>query len=118
MKKIQYSNVLRLTLGFLSLSLVLIAPTSASASEKIVRPLATDKQSMNTGKTIVRSSEVRAVTSKPKSIVERLKPGEELQGALKRIASSHKLKAGVIVSAVGSLSTASLRFAGANESRQ
>ena len=49
------------------------------------------------------------------AIFERLKPGEELQSALKRIASEHKVKAGVVVSAVGSLSSASLRFAGACE---
>lgn len=55
------------------------------------------------------------MTNKPRSIVERLKPGDELQSALKRIASAHKLKAGVIISAVGSLKSASLRFAGANE---
>lgn len=55
------------------------------------------------------------MTNKPKSIVERLRPGDELQSALKRIALAHSLKAGVIVSAVGSLSSASLRFAGANE---
>ncbi len=50
-----------------------------------------------------------------KSIVERLKPGVDFQGELKRIAAEHNLKAGVIVSAVGSFRTASLRFAGANE---
>lgn len=50
-----------------------------------------------------------------KAVVERLKPGEELQSALKRIAFEHTIKAGVIVSAVGSLTTASLRMAGANE---
>ncbi len=55
------------------------------------------------------------MTNNPKSIVERLKPGEELQSALKRIASAHKLKAGVVISAVGSLSSANLRFAGADE---
>jgi predicted DNA-binding protein with PD1-like motif len=50
-----------------------------------------------------------------KAVVERLKPGEELQSALKRIAFEHSIKAGVIVSAVGSLTTASLRMDGANE---
>ncbi|MBS1952771.1 MAG: DNA-binding protein [Cyanobacteria bacterium SZAS-4] len=50
-------------------------------------------------------------------MVERLKPGEELQSALKRIAFEHNLKAGVIVCAVGSLSVASLRMAGASESK-
>lgn len=51
------------------------------------------------------------------SIVERLKPGEELQSALKRVAFEHNLKAGVIACAVGSLSVASLRMAGASESK-
>ena len=51
------------------------------------------------------------------SIVERLKPGEELQSALKRVAFEHNVKAGVIACAVGSLSVASLRIAGASESK-
>ncbi len=102
-------------MGFVSVSLLTIAASSVSAAEKIERSLDTDKQSTNTVNTIVRSSEGKVVTNKPRSIVERLKPGDELQSALKRIASNHKLKAGVIVSAVGSLSTASLRFASANE---
>ena len=55
------------------------------------------------------------MTHTQRSIVERLKPGDELQSALKRIASEHKLKAGVVVSAVGSLKVASLRMAGASE---
>ncbi len=54
---------------------------------------------------------------KQSTIVERLVPGEELQSALKRIAFEHNVKAGVIVCAVGSLSVASLRMAGANEAR-
>lgn len=102
-------------MGFVSVSLLTIAASSVSAAEKIERSLDTDKQSTNSVNTIVRSSEGKVVTNKPRSIVERLKPGDELQSALKRIASNHKLKAGVIVSAVGSLSTASLRFASANE---
>ena len=52
-----------------------------------------------------------------RSIVERLKPGEELQSSLKRIAFEHNIKAGVIVCAVGSLNVASLRMAGANEAK-
>ncbi len=52
-----------------------------------------------------------------KSIVERLKPGEELHSALKRITFEHGIKAGVIVSAVGSLTVANLRMAGANEAK-
>ncbi|MBA3858880.1 MAG: hypothetical protein C0508_00960 [Cyanobacteria bacterium PR.023] len=58
---------------------------------------------------------VGAVTNKRKALVERLKPGDDLHSALKRIASQHKVKAGVIISAVGSLQEANLRFAGANE---
>ncbi len=52
-----------------------------------------------------------------RAIVERLKPGEELQIALKRIAFEHSVKAGVIICAVGSLSVACLRMAGANEAK-
>lgn len=55
---------------------------------------------------------------KNKSIVERLKPGDELHSALKCIAAEHRLKAGVIISAVGSLTEASLRLAGASDSIQ
>lgn len=58
---------------------------------------------------------MEAVTNMRKTIVERLKPGDDLQSAIKRIASQHKLKAGVIVSAVGSFQNATLRFAGASE---
>lgn len=50
-----------------------------------------------------------------RTVVERLKPGEELQSALKRIAFEHGIKAGVIISAVGSLTAAALRMAGASE---
>ncbi len=53
---------------------------------------------------------------KYKTLVERLKPGEELVSALQRIAFEHNLKAGVIVCAVGSLTVAILRMAGANGS--
>jgi uncharacterized protein len=55
------------------------------------------------------------MTNNQKTFVERLKPGEEFQSALKRIAFEHGIKAGVILSAVGSLTTACLRMAGANE---
>lgn len=65
----------------------------------------------------VRSSLRGIVLEKQYSIVERLKPGEEFHSALKRVAFEHKLKAGVIVCAVGSLSVASLRMAGASESK-
>lgn len=61
------------------------------------------------------SKQVKAVAKRLKSIVERLKPGKDLQVALKRIAAGHKIEAGVVVSAVGSFSAANLRFAGANE---
>ena len=57
------------------------------------------------------------MSDKQSSIVERLKPGEELQSALKRIAFEHNVKAGVIISAVGSLSVACLRMAGANDAK-
>lgn len=57
------------------------------------------------------------MAEKQRTIVERLKPGEELQSALKRISFEHNVKAGVIICAVGSLSVASLRMAGANEAR-
>ena len=52
-----------------------------------------------------------------KSLVERLKPGEELHSAFKRIAFEGGVKAGVIASAVGSLSVANLRTAGASEAK-
>lgn len=54
------------------------------------------------------------MSNKSKAIVERLRPGDDFQQALKRIAAERKLKAGVIVTAVGSFKTASMRFAGAD----
>lgn len=107
------SSKLRFTTCFLSIFLI-AATASASAAEESARHLYSEKQTKSV-KRSVQKGEARAVTNNPKSIVERLKPGDELQSALRRIASNHKLKAGVIVSAVGSLSTASLRFASANE---
>jgi uncharacterized protein len=109
-----YRYVVRLVASF---GLVCLMSTAASASA--VSDPATGSESQKhitvAGKLNTRKSKVESVTNKRKSIVERLKPGDELQSALKRIASAHKLKAGVILSAVGSLSSASLRFAGANE---
>lgn len=100
----------------ISLVLVCVLQTTASAADENSIRIKSEKQSRNAAKRNVRKSEVETVTNSSKSIVERLKPGEELQSALKRIASAHKLKGGVIISAVGSLSTASLRLAGASES--
>ncbi len=54
------------------------------------------------------------MADKYKTLVERLKPGEELVSALQRVAFEHNLKAGVVVCAVGSLTVANLRMAGAN----
>ncbi len=94
---------------------ILSAASSASAVSDPATGSELQKNRPVAGKLNTRKNMVEIVTSKRKSIVERLKPGDELQSALKRIASAHRLKAGVILSAVGSLSSASLRFAGANE---
>jgi len=47
--------------------------------------------------------------------VLRLRPGTDLRGSLEEFVAARKLAAGVIVSAVGSLSRASLRYAGKDE---
>ncbi|PSN17656.1 DUF296 domain-containing protein [filamentous cyanobacterium CCP5] len=44
----------------------------------------------------------------------RLTPGQDLRTALATFAQSHQLQAGVILTAVGSLQQAALRFAGAD----
>ena len=103
----------------LAASFALLCLMSMAASASAVGDIATGSESQKDrpvdGKLNTRTSKVEIVTNRRKSIVERLKPGDDSQSAFKRIASAHKLKAGVIVSAVGSLSSASLRFAGANE---
>jgi len=47
--------------------------------------------------------------------VLRLRPGTDLRGSIEEFAAARTLAAGFIVSAVGSLSRASLRYAGKNE---
>lgn len=47
--------------------------------------------------------------------VKRLHPGEDLRRAITHMITSHDIAAGVIVSAVGSLTTARLRLAGASQ---
>jgi uncharacterized protein len=47
--------------------------------------------------------------------VVRLRPGTDLRGSLEEFVAAHRLAAGFIVSAVGSLSRASLRYAGKDE---
>jgi predicted DNA-binding protein with PD1-like motif len=103
-----------LATGFVLVLLTSI-PASAAEQNKDARLVETEKQTLEVAKSTIVENRVETVTYKQKSIVERLKPGDELQSALKRIATEHKMKAGVIISAVGSLSVASLRLAGANE---
>jgi uncharacterized protein len=50
-----------------------------------------------------------------KAIAERLKPGQELFQALEDLIARHSIDAGVIVSLVGSVTEAMLRFAGQDE---
>jgi predicted DNA-binding protein with PD1-like motif len=47
--------------------------------------------------------------------VVRLRPGTDLRGSLEEFVAAHRLAAGFIVSAVGSLSRASLHYAGKDE---
>ncbi len=99
--------------------LLFLSPANVSASETNDAPghFKPEKQSEEVAKRTLCENEVSTVTNRQRSIVERLKPGEELQGALKRIASEHHIKAGVIATAVGSLSVACLRMAGASETK-
>jgi predicted DNA-binding protein with PD1-like motif len=53
-----------------------------------------------------------------RQITRRFKDGEDLRGAIERIAKEHAIKAGVIVSVVGSLSHVHLRMAGAKISKE
>jgi uncharacterized protein len=94
---------------------VLTAASTAMSGEQHMSPLRLEKQDKKNAIRVAAQKEVATVSIRTKSIVERLKPGEDFQSALKRIASTNNLKAGVIVSAVGSLTTASLRFAGAED---
>jgi predicted DNA-binding protein with PD1-like motif len=48
-----------------------------------------------------------------RSVAARLVPGEDLRDAIERMAHEHHVEAGCVVSAVGSLKTATLRLAGA-----
>ncbi len=111
-----YRYVMQLAVSFVLLCLM-PAAVSASVGDVAATGSELEKHGREAERLNTRASKVQIVTNKPKSksIVERLKPGDEFQSSLKRIASTHNLKAGVIVSAVGSLSAASLRFAGANE---
>ncbi len=88
---------------------------SATAANESKTPLDAESQKQNSVKRVFREGKMGAVTNKSKSIVERLEPGDDFLVALKRIASANNIKAGVIVSAVGSFSSAGLRFAGAND---
>ncbi len=100
----------------ISFILMCLTSTAVSASEVTnARFAEAEKHNLDKTKRKIVENKVETVTNKRSSIVERLKPGEDLQNALKRIATEHKLKAGVITSAVGSLSVASLRMAGAND---
>ncbi|HEY9786741.1 MAG TPA: PPC domain-containing DNA-binding protein [Candidatus Obscuribacterales bacterium] len=53
----------------------------------------------------------------PETIVRRLQPGEDLKQSIQELIESSRLSAGVIVSLVGSLRRAGLRFADAKEAR-
>ena len=48
-----------------------------------------------------------------RTIAARLTPGEDLRDAIERMAHEHHVEAGCILSAVGSLTSAALRLAGA-----
>jgi uncharacterized protein len=48
-----------------------------------------------------------------RSIAARLVPGEDLRDAIERLAHEHHVEAGCVVSAAGSLKSATLRLAGA-----
>lgn len=50
-----------------------------------------------------------------KPMAMRLKPGDELFSAISEIAQTNSIEAGVIISLVGSLTEAALRFAGREE---
>jgi predicted DNA-binding protein with PD1-like motif len=88
---------------------------SFSSTSVLARDASTPLKKQSNAPKVTEQKRVAMVVNKHRSIVERLKPGVDFQGELKRIAAEHNLKAGVIVSAVGSFKTASLRFAGANE---
>jgi len=47
----------------------------------------------------------------------RLKPGQDFRQEIEKIAEEHKINAGCIVNVVGSLSKATLRMAGAKETK-
>lgn len=53
--------------------------------------------------------------ARPATTLVRLRPGEDLKLSLTRIARRWRLRAGVILSGVGSLTQANLRFAGRPE---
>jgi len=55
---------------------------------------------------------------KCQTIVVRLKPGADLEYSLTKITENHNVKAGVIISLVGSLKEANLRMAGAFKGTQ
>lgn len=94
---------------------ILAAGASALAVDYSLTSCDDPKAGRKKARCTLAENRVGAVTNKRKALVERLKPGDDLHSALKRIASQHKVKAGVIISSVGSLQEANLRFAGANE---
>lgn len=53
-----------------------------------------------------------------KTIIFRLKPGNDLKSSLEKIADAYNIKAGFIVSCVGGLQQATVRMAGATPSKQ
>lgn len=53
-----------------------------------------------------------------KTVVERLKPGEEIFSSIEALCLEHKIEAGTILSLVGSVTTISLRYADQSEASQ
>ncbi|HVY06626.1 MAG TPA: PPC domain-containing DNA-binding protein [Burkholderiales bacterium] len=53
-----------------------------------------------------------------RTVAARLTPGEDLRDAIERLAHEHHVEAGCVVSVVGSLKTATLRLAGAEDYAQ
>lgn len=95
-------------LNFLMPSAVLFAADGAAVCTEV------KKAELSSRNGSASERKCKAMSTKSKAIVERLRPGDDFQQSLKRIASEHELKAGVVVSAVGSFKTACMRFAGAD----
>lgn len=53
-----------------------------------------------------------------KTILFRLKPGEDLKGGIEKVVAKNDIKAGFIVTCVGGLSQATVRMAGATPEKQ